>query len=180
MSPSGRGVPDSAARAGLVLPAWVAVALVGAAAVTFFAGFALSARSATSGAGSQPTASAQTLPPLPSADTGVLTLLQHRPLSIDRPAIPTGSRLVQTSFRLVDAGSVASLYVARSLGGDVCLVAVTADQQFASTCAAPQVVQKTALELRFMVVPSGPADRRTLVARLDPDGSADLTTLPRA
>jgi hypothetical protein len=160
-------------------PAWAVGAVGVLAVVAFLAGFASSSRGSSGPEPTRTPTSAFTFPPLPPASTGVLTLLQHRPLAIDRPAIPTGSLLVQTSFRLVDAGSIASLYVARSVGGDVCLVAVTADQQFASTCAAPRHVQRVALELRFTVVTAHPVGRISVLARLDPDGIADLKAVPK-
>jgi hypothetical protein len=152
--------------------AWPTAGVIVALVIAFAAGLAVSSRTAPAVLDQPaPTSAQDALAPLPSAGSGVLTLLGHPPLSIDRPGIPVGGQLIETSFRLVQSADLAHLYVARTIHGQVCLVAITADAQFASTCASPGEVQKVPLLLRFIV---NGGSRVALLARLDPDGQAEL------
>ncbi|HEY8317369.1 MAG TPA: hypothetical protein VIG76_00905 [Amnibacterium sp.] len=98
--------------------------------------------------------------------SGVLAALARPQQARDRPRIPVGARLTPSTFRILEHGTLADLYVARDASSRICLVAVTTDDHFAAACGTDATGLPASLRLRFTAAAPGGADPSQLVAGL--------------
>lgn len=140
---------------------WVVLATAGAAG--FLAGVGASLSVPIPTRGPTPTVSVE-----PAVGPGVLADLARRQRPGDRPGIPVGDRLVRSTFRLLDDGTLAHLFVARDVDRHICLVAVTIDDQFAAACGPNPRRLTVPLLLRFTVTDPGGGDPAQVLASIDP------------
>ena len=104
--------------------------------------------------------------PTPRGGRGVLAVLARPQQAGDRPRIPVGARLTPSTFRILDDGTLADLYVARDVSRRICLVAVTVDDHFAAACGQDPKGLAAPLWLRFTAAAPGGADPSQLLAGL--------------
>jgi len=142
---------------------WPWVVLGVAAAAGFLAGVGASLSMPIPTRGPTPTVSVQ-----PAVGPGVLTELARAQRPGDLPGIAVGDRLVRRSFRLLDDGNLADLFVARDVDRHICLVAVTIDDQYAAACGPNPRGLAAPLLLRFTVTDPGGGNSTQVLASIDP------------
>ncbi len=114
----------------------------------------------------KPATTTASAPPASSGGRGALAALARPQQSRDRPRIPVGARLTPSTFRILEHGTLADLYVARDTSSRICLVAVTIDDHFAATCGKDATGLPASLRLRFTAAAPGGADPSQLIAGL--------------
>ena len=74
--------------------------------------------------------------------------------------------MTPSTFRILEHGTLADLYVARDTSSRICLVAVTLDDQFAAACGSDATGLPASLRLRFTATAPGGAAPSQLIAGL--------------
>lgn len=122
----------------------IALTIIGIAAA-LIVGVAIGA--STSGAISRALSAPATPPP-----TAAAAVFARPQAPVDVPDIPLGDRFVADSFRQLLEAGLDTLYLARNVDGEICLVVVIQTRDFAATCTPESDLDASGLQLRWRSV----------------------------
>ncbi|MEL4319297.1 hypothetical protein WJX64_09795 [Leifsonia sp. YIM 134122] len=86
----------------------------------------------------------------PAPEPSAAAIAFARPQApVDIPDIPLGDRFVASSFRQLLEAGLDTLYLARDVDDDICLIVVIQTQDFAATCTPERDLDASGLQLRW-------------------------------